>query len=190
MTHEPTPSPEFPGFPDFQANVTFVPLQFFTAVLPYASRGTVRVVGYALRKVLGWVDAHGQPIREQVQFTYRELIAQAGVARESIAGALEEAIERRCLRCVQRPQPDSLQQPARSGIDELCWDETGAYTDVPEAFAGFYFPEAALVEERQGATTVRRPKVARKNIPHAFFDHLLPRERLSVIRVVGARKRP
>ena len=42
MTHEPTPSPEFPGFPDFQANVTFVPLQFFTAVLPYASRGTVR----------------------------------------------------------------------------------------------------------------------------------------------------
>jgi hypothetical protein len=186
VTHEPIPSPEFPGFPDFQANVTFVPLQFFTAVLPYASRGTVRLVGYALRKVLGWVDAHGQPIREQLQFTYRELIEQAGVARDSIVAALDEAIERRCLRCVQRPQPDALQQPGRSGIYELCWDETGAYTDVPETFAGFYFPEAALVEERQGATTIRRPKAARKNIPNAFFDHLLPRERLSVARVVGA----
>ena len=186
MTHEPPPSPEFPGFPDFQANVTFVPLQFFTAVLPYASRGTVRLVGYALRKVLGWVDTHGQPVREQLQFTYRELIEQAGVARDSIAAALAEAIERRCLRCVQRPQPDALNHQGRSGIYELCWDETGAYTDVPETFAGFYFPEAALVEERQGATTVRRPKAARKNIPNAFFDHLLPRERLSVIRVVGA----
>ena len=186
MTHEPTPSPEFPGFPAFQANVTFVPLQFFTAVLPYASRGTVRLVGYALRKVLGWVDAHGQPTREQLQFTYRELIAQAGVHRDTIAAALDEAIKRRCLRCLQSPQPDALKQPGRSGIYELCWDETGAYTDAPAAFSGFYYPEAALVEERQGATTVRRPKAARKNIPNAFFDHLLPRERLSVIRVVGA----
>ena len=146
----------------------------------------MRLVGYALRKVLGWVDTHGQPIREQLQFTYRELIEQAGVARDSIVAALDEAIERRCLRCVQRPQPDALQQPGRSGIYELCWDETGAYTDVPEVFAGFYFPEAALVEERQGTSTIRRPKAARKNIPNAFFDHLLPRERLSVMRVVGA----
>jgi hypothetical protein len=146
----------------------------------------VRLVGYALRKVLGWVDTHGQPIREQLQFTYRELIEQAGVGRDSIAAALAEAIERRCLRCVQRPQPDALNHQGRSGIYELCWDETGAYTDVPETFAGFYFPEAALVEERQGTTTIRRPKAARKNIPNAFFDHLLPRERLSVIRVVGA----
>ena len=32
-----------------------------------------------------------------------------------------------------------------------------------------------------------RPKAACKNIPNAFFDVLLPREPLSVIRVVGAR---
>ena len=43
-----------------------------------------------------------------------------------------------------------------------------------------------MVEEREGGRMVRRPKAARKNIPNAFFDYLLPRERLSVIRVVGA----
>ena len=51
-----TPSsfPEFPGFPDFRANVTFVPLQFFTVVLPHRSRGCVRLVGYMIRRLLGW----------------------------------------------------------------------------------------------------------------------------------------
>ena len=32
--------------------MTFVPLQFFTVVLPHSSRGCVRVVGYALRRLL------------------------------------------------------------------------------------------------------------------------------------------
>ena len=48
-----THPPAFPGFPDFQANVTFVPLQFFTIVLPHTSRGCVRLVGYMLRRILG-----------------------------------------------------------------------------------------------------------------------------------------
>ena len=186
MSHQASPAPAFPGFPDFRANVTFVPLQFFTVVLPHCSRGTVRVVGYALRKVLGWVDTHGNPTREQLRFTYRELIAHAGVSRTCIAEALREALQRRCLRCVQAPQPDATGKPGQSGIYELCWDDTGSYTDDPARFRGFYYPEAVIVEEREGAATVRRPKAARKNIPNAFFDHLLPRERLSVIRVVGA----
>jgi len=50
------PTPSFPGFPDFRANVTFVPIQFFTVVLPHSSRGAARIVGYVLRKILGWVD--------------------------------------------------------------------------------------------------------------------------------------
>ena len=186
MNSAPSPAPAFPGFPDFRANVTFVPLQFFTVVLPHCSRGTVRVVGYALRKVLGWVDTHGNPTREQLQFTYRELIAHAGVSRTCIAKALREALQRRCLRCVQAPQPDATGKPGQSGVYELCWDATGSYTDDPALFRGFYYPEAVIVEEREGAATVRRPKAARKNIPNAFFDHLLPRERLAVIRVVGA----
>ena len=186
MANEEELSPAFPGFPDFRANVTFTPLQFFTVVIPHCSRGTVRIVGYALRKVLGWVDEHGNPTREQLRFTYRELIEKAGVSRESIGGALQEAITRRFLSCRQAPQPDAPGQSAHSGLYELCWDTEGRYTDDPAAFRGFYFPEAAVIEEQEGPRTIRRPKTARKNIPNAFFDYLLPQERLSVIRVVGA----
>jgi len=186
VTDEATSNPTFPGFPDFRANVTFVPIQFFTVVLPYCSRGAVRIVGYALRKVLGWVDEHGNPTREQLRFTYRELIEKAGVSREAIAEALREAVERRFLRCLEVPQPDTAGQASRSGIYELCWDRQGAYTDDPLAFRGFYYPEAVIVEEREGERVVRRPKAARKNIPNTFFDHLLRQERLSVVRVVGA----
>ena len=178
--------PSFPGFPDFQANVTFVPIQFFTVVVPYCSRGTVRIVGYALRKVLGWVDEHGNPTREQLRFTYRELIEDAGVSRKSITKALREAVERHCLRCLQPPRPDRSGQPAQSGVYELCWDHEGRYTDRPDDFRGFFYPEAAVVEVQEVSDIVRRPKAARKNIPNAFFDYLLPQERLSVIRVVAA----
>jgi hypothetical protein len=176
----------FPGFPDFRANVTFVPIQFFTVVVPHCSRGTVRIVGYALRRILGWVDEHGNPTREQLRFTYRELIEKAGVSRKAIAAALHEAVEHHFLRCVQPPQPDRNGQAARSGIYELCWDEDGRYTDSPSEFRGFYYPEAAMLEVPDGQRTAARPKAARKNIPNAFFDFLLPREPLSVVRVVGA----
>jgi len=176
----------FPGFPEFRANVTFVPIQFFTVVVPHCSRGTVRIVGYALRKILGWVDEHGHPTREQLRFTYRELVQNAGVSRKAIAPALQEAVEHHFLRCIQPPQPDRNGQCARSGIYELCWDEDGGYTDSPSEFRGFFYPEAAMLEAPDGRRTGPRPKAARKNIPNAFFDFLLPREPLSVIRVVGA----
>lgn len=139
-----------------------------------------------MRKILGWVDEHGNPTREQLQFSYRELIENAGVSRDSIAGALREAVERRCLRCVQSPRPDQSGQSGQSGIYELCWDQEGRYTDSLEEFRGFFYPEAAIVEVADGSRLAQRSKAARKNIPNAFFDYLLPRERLSVIRVVGA----
>ena len=186
MTDESRSSPAFPGFPDFRANVTFVPIQFFTVVLPHQARGVVRVVGYALRKVLGWVDEHGNPTREQLQFTYRELIEQAGVSRGAIGETLTEAIAANLLRCSQTPSPHLAGQAAQSGVYELCWDAAGRYTDDPAEFRGFYFPEAALLPVDEGGTLVHRPKAARKNIPNAFFDVLLPYEPLSVIRVVGA----
>ena len=176
----------FPGFPDFRANVTFVPIQFFTVVLPCCSRGTVRLVGYTLRKVLGWVDEHGNPTREQLQFTYGELVEKAGVSRAAIADAVREAVKRRFLRCLETPQPDMAGQAGRSGIYELCWDRRGPYTDDPVEFRGFYFPEAVIFEEREAERVVRRPKAARKNIPNVFFDQLLRQERLSLMRVVGA----
>ena len=184
MTTEPKET--FSGFPDFRANVTFVPIQFFTVVVPHCSRGTVRIVGYALRKVLGWVDEQGNPTREQLRFTYRELIEHAGVSRDSIAEAIREATEKQFLRCIKSPHPDRLGESAQSGVYEILWDNEGRYTDNPADFKGFYFPEAAVIDELDGSRLVARPKAARKNIPNTFFDYLLPRERLSVIRTVGA----
>ena len=164
MIHEVQPTPPFPGFPDLRANVTFVPIQFFTLVVPNSSRGTVRIVGYALRKILGWVDEHGNPTQEQLRFTYRELMEKAGVSRESIADALRESVSRHFLRCVQTPRPDRSGQSAQSGIYELCWDEEGRYTDRLADFQGFYYPEAAVMEEQDGTRAVARPKAAARSV--------------------------
>jgi len=176
----------FPGFPDFQANVTFVPIQFFTVVLPNSSRGCARIVGYMLRKILGWVDTNGNPTQEQLQVSYTQLINEAGVSRDAIADAVNEAVEKHFLNCLRSPQPSRSGESAQPGIYELCWDKDGAYTDSINDFRGFYYPEAAMMPVCEGNTVVQRPKAARKNIPNAFFDWLLPRERLSVTRVVGA----
>ena len=177
----------FAGFHDFRSNVTFTPIQFFTVVIPHCSRGTVRIVGYVLRKLLGWVDAEGNPKQEQLRFSYAELVQAAGVSRNLVGPALQEAVECHCLRCVRPAQRHLAQQRARSAVYELCWDpsEEPCIHDH-ETFRGFCYPAAVVAEEQEGMRTVRRPKSSRKNIPNAFFDVLLPRERLSVIRVVGA----
>jgi hypothetical protein len=179
-------NPIFPGFLEFRSNVTFVPIQFFTVVIPHSPVSVVRIVGYVLRKLLGWVDEHGNPTREQVRFTWRELIESAGVSRDLIEQALAEAIKRHFICCLKAPQADRPGQPAISGTYELCWDKEGSYTDSPVEFRGFYYREAAVVPVRQAGRVQALPKAARKNIPNAFFDFLLPRERLAVIRVVGA----
>jgi len=176
----------FPGFPDFASNVTFTPIQFFTVVLPYSSRGCVRIVGHMIRKILGWVDDHGNPTSERLCFTYRDLTESAGVSHETIPLAIKEAIQRNFIRCLARPRADEPGKAARSGIYELKWDLDGDYTDNPETFRGFFYPEAAVITAQEDGTPVQRAKAARKNIPNAFFDYLLPRERLSVIRTVGA----
>ena len=161
---EPQPTATFPGLPDFRANVTFVPIQFFTVVVPHHSRGCVRIVGHALRRLLGWVDEHGNPTHEQVRFTYRELIEQAGVSRDSIAEALCEAVEGGLLRCIQEPQPDRSGQPAQSGVYEIQWDSEGRYTDNPAEFRGFYYPEAAAGPS-PSRSSPGRPRTRRSRKP-------------------------
>ena len=176
----------FAGFPDLRSNVTFVPIQFFTVVIPHSSRGTIRIVGYVLRKLLGWVDEAGNPRQEQLRFTYRELVRAAGVSRNLVGEALEEAVESHYLRCVRSVRGHSAGRRAQSAIYELCWDPEPRCCHKPEFFRGFCYPEAAVVEEEEGPRSIQRPKSSRKNIPNAFFDYLIPREKKSVIRVVGA----
>ncbi len=176
----------FPGFPDFRANVTYTPRQFFTVVLPNCSSGTVRIVGYALRQVLGWVDENGNPTRPRLRLSYRELVEKAGVARGGVAKALAEAVARHCLVCIEEPAKDAEGVAGQSGLYEICWDRSGAYSHDPEAFRGFAYRAAVFQNEPEAKGGGTVPAMARLNIPNAFFDHVLRTERLSVIRVVGA----
>lgn len=170
----------FPGFPEFQSNVTYVPYQFFTVVMPYRSRGCVRLVGYLLRHTLGWVDTDGNPTREKLEFSYRELIERAGISRDEIKGAIAEAVHHRLVECVAEPRPAMAGQPARSGVYRLRWSK--GFTNSPDEFQGFCSGEAVpVIADGEPIHAVS----ARKNIPNAFFDYVLRNERLSVARVVG-----
>lgn len=167
----------FAGFPDFRANVTFIPLQFFTAVLPYRSRGCVRLVGYMLRKVLGWVDQDGNSVQEQWRFTYSELIHGVGISRGAVTQALNEAIEHHLISVAVPKTRES------AASYTLTWSDH--FTKHPMDFKGFFRREAVLLEEGEDSQTPPTPKAARKNIPNEFFDTVLRCERLSVARVVG-----
>jgi hypothetical protein len=177
----------FAGFPDFRSNVTFVPIQFFTVVIPNVKGATIRLVAYMLRQVLGWVDRHGNPTRAQLQFSYAELAERAGLSRAVVVDAIEEALENHLIWRVPNPVGQPPRRVVEGAIYALCWDTTAEkLTHDWEAFRGFYYPEATVEEEIDGQRITRRPKAARKNIPNAFFDHLIRRERKAVIRVVGA----
>ena len=66
----------FTGFTSPTSNTTYTPNQFFDVCLPNHSRGVVRLVGYMIRKTLGWCDANGNPQHETVTFSYGDLKLQ------------------------------------------------------------------------------------------------------------------
>src|SRR6186997_415280 len=85
-----TPTPSiFHGFKPPTSNTTYTPNQFFDVVIPHFSRGVVRIVGYLLRKTLGWCDANGNPQEEEIEASYGELERKAGVSRDMIRSALD-----------------------------------------------------------------------------------------------------
>ncbi|MEZ5941106.1 MAG: hypothetical protein R3C18_06925 [Planctomycetaceae bacterium] len=137
--------------------------------LPHCSRGTVRIVAYVLRQTLGWLDAQGNPIRQEIVVPYRDLIAKAGVSRGAIAAALQEAVEKRFLIRVQSGRAKSVGVNAQSASYQLRWDAAGEYAKHLDQFQGFY-----------AGGGHRTP------IPNAFFDAIVAREPLAVVKVVGA----
>lgn len=166
------PTPEqtiFTGYSPPGSNTTYTPNQFFDVVLPNASRGVVRVVGYMLRRILGWSDSNGDPLQPQVSFTYTDLIEKANVSRSMIKQAIDEAVQLNFIRCIREPRAKSAGQSAVSGLYELCWSDDPTYVKDLASFRGFYSANGNLT-----------------NIPNDFFDYTVREEPLSVVRVVGS----
>jgi len=162
-------STSFAGFAAPTSNTTFTPNQFFDVCVPHYSRGVVRLVGFLIRQALGWCDADGNPQHERVRLSYRELVSRVGIARSEIRKTLDAALAGGFIECIQAGQASRAYSPAESGYYQLRWDPRPEYIKDPERFQGFY--------EGEGNRT---------DIPNQFFDHIIPSEPLSVIKVVAS----
>lgn len=163
------PVRSFHGYSPPTSNTTYTPNQFFDVVLPYSSRGVVRLVAYMIRKTLGWSDHDGNPQEPTISFTYKELAEQANLSRQGIRETLNDAIAARFIRCLVEPKPKTRGQDAVSGHYELCWDDSNQYISEPQLFQGFYSGNGNLTY-----------------IPNDFFDFTVQEETLAVVKVVGA----
>lgn len=160
---------QFSGFAPPTSNTTYTPNQFFDVCLPHHSRGVVRLVGYMIRKTLGWCDVHGNPQHETISISYNELEKKAGVSHSMIRLALDQAERGGFIRCSRKGEASSRARSGKSAAYELAWDDGETYVKDPMAFRGFFAGEGN-----------------RTYIPNQFFDHLLPHESLVVIQVVGS----
>ena len=158
----------FAGFVLPTSNTTYTPNQFFDVCLPYSSRGVVRLVGYLIRKTLGWCDEQGRPQADRHTVSYDDF-QRAGISRDMIRSAVDEAVAAHFITCVRQPRPNKAGQPAVSGLYELKWDDRGTYIEEPSLFRGFF--------AREGNRTY---------IPNQFFDVLVPSQSLGVLKVVGS----
>jgi hypothetical protein len=158
----------FVGFAPPTSNTTYAPNQYFDVCLPHSSRGVVRLVGFLIRKTLGWCDAEGRPQAEQHVVSYEEF-RRAGISRDMIRSAIDEAIAAHFITCVGKPRPNKAGQRAESGLYELKWDERPEYVKDPKRFQGFFAGEGN-----------------RSYVPNQWFDLVVPRESLAVLKVVGS----
>ena len=158
----------FKGFRPPTSNTTYTPNQFFDVVIPHFSRGVVRIVGYLIRKTLGWCDANGNPQEEEIEASYTELESKAGISRDMIRAALDEAIAANIIECVREGRPKLAHDAGQTALYALRWSAL-PYTTKPSDFQGFF--------EGDGNRT---------DIPNEFFDVVIPNEPLSVIKVVGS----
>jgi hypothetical protein len=158
----------FQGFKPPTSSTTYTPNQFFDVVLPHASRGCLRAVAYLIRKTLGWSDEEGNPQNPEAHVSFREFIDQAGVSRGALRPALDEAIEKRYLDCLQLGMANRAGEQGFSSLFSLKWDMEERYITKPEEFNGFFSGNGNLT-----------------HIPNAFFDYVVPNEPLAVVQVVG-----
>lgn len=158
----------FEGFPHLTANFVYCPNQFFDVCLSNASRGTVRLVAYLLKRTLGWLDANGNPIEQEIRVSFREIVSEAGIARGAVRESIDEGIRGRFILCVQPGHANTNEHASQTGCFALRWDAEGKYTKDADCFQGFFAGEGN-----------------RTPIPNVFFDRVVRSETLAVTKVVG-----
>jgi hypothetical protein len=159
----------FFGFTLPTSNTTYCPNQFFDVCLPHHSRGVVRLVGYMIRKTLGWCDANGDPQQERFAISYNELEKEAGVSRSEIRKAIDAGVRAGFINCLRKPSPKTAGRTSVTGTYVLRWDHGDGYVKDPKVFDGFFAGEGN-----------------RTYIPNEFFDVCLRSETLAVVKVVGS----
>lgn len=158
----------FSGYAPPTSSTTYTPNQFFDVVLPNASRGCLRLVGYLIRKTLGWSDENGNPQNPEAHASYRELIENAGISRGALRPAIDEAIEKKYIDCLRFGQPHRPGEEGFSALYSLRWDEREQYVTRIDDFEGFFAGNGNLT-----------------HIPNDFFDYTIPTEPLALVQVVG-----
>ncbi len=158
----------FIGFHPPTSNTTYTPNQFFDVCIPNYSRGVVRLVGYMLRKTLGWCDEHGNPKEEELVISYNELIKNAKISRGAIKEAINDSIKGKFIKCLREGKMKKAGEEGLSALFQLNWDCKNKYTFDPAKFNGFF--------AGQGNRTY---------IPNQFFDVLIKEDPLKIIKLVG-----
>lgn len=126
------------------------------------------MVAYLIRKTLGWSDAQGNPQNPEALVSYKELIEKAGIGRARIREAIDEALDKKFIKCLKPGRAHSQGQEGCSALYSLQWDDRDLYVTKPEEFEGFFSGNGNLT-----------------HIPNQFFDYTVPQETAAVIKVVG-----
>jgi hypothetical protein len=158
----------FQGFEPLTANFVYCPNQLFDVCLPYNSRGVVRLVAYVIRQSLGFRDADGNPIRQNISIPFQDFINKARISRGAIGPAIKIAIENNFIVCTTKAASKSKGLPAKSGAYALKWGTNQSYIANPDEFDGFYTGPGC-----------------RTPIPNSYFDQIIASETLAVSKVVG-----
>ena len=168
--------PSFTGYPAPISNYTYTPNQFFDVVLPYYSRGAVRLCAYMIRQALGWCGTLGNPQEgRNIAVSQKIGMLAANVGREAIGPAIKELIEGRVIVCVREPLL-SGPRGERAGLYALRWDTRpmsnpeGAYVSNPGEFNGFY-------DDGNSSCMTR--------VPDVYLDYTVLQEPLSTSKVIG-----
>ena len=159
----------FAGFQPLTSNTTYTPNQVFDVCLRFSSQSAFRLVAHLIRRTLGWVDSDGQPQESRPAAGYADLIARAGISRNRVRAALDEA---EAAGFVRLHHAGTLASPGKAGsaaLYELAWDPRPDYQKTPQEFREFF--------EGEGHRT---------DVPNDYFDRNVPNEPFSVSKVVGA----